>query len=302
MKSVLIVGSGNYGAFIDSALCPNFKTRVIDGFDFNPENVVENFVSVATPHFTHYDIVKKLIQNGKNVLCEKPLSLSLDEIVHLQDLAQEYNCSLNVGLIFQNHPFYIYIKELQNNYGPIKRMEVRNRACEHGIESDWYWDKAKSGGWFLTSEIHWYHLFLWITEPKTILVSEASESIEQGRTTHTWSVARTDIGQSISIDHTLNSLQDEIGCEVDIFFDTVRITIKGWIPESIESSDLSSLQNLNQKIGNRDDEYRKLIHKNMENLFDNVPSNFDLIIQSHTLAVDAQRMSDLNTQNLTPRN
>jgi predicted dehydrogenase len=44
-----------------------------------PESERIEVVSVLTPNFLHFPMAKKLIENGFHVICEKPLTTSLEE-------------------------------------------------------------------------------------------------------------------------------------------------------------------------------------------------------------------------------
>lgn len=46
-------------------------------------------VYIATPHKTHYEYIKKSLQNKKHVLCEKPLVLKEEEIQEVYNLSQK---------------------------------------------------------------------------------------------------------------------------------------------------------------------------------------------------------------------
>jgi predicted dehydrogenase len=70
---------------------------------------------VATPAKTHFEISKKIIENGKPLLVEKPITLSLDEAIIINDLAKKNNVNLMVGHILLFHPAFIKIKELIDN-------------------------------------------------------------------------------------------------------------------------------------------------------------------------------------------
>ncbi len=70
------------------------------GMDLGIEKVYENYddiisdndidcIHVCTPNFLHYPIVKKIIDAGKNVLCEKPLALNIEEGEELVNLSKE---------------------------------------------------------------------------------------------------------------------------------------------------------------------------------------------------------------------
>ena len=43
-------------------------------------------VSVLTPNFLHYPMSKKLLENGFNVICEKPLTTTLKEAVFINQM------------------------------------------------------------------------------------------------------------------------------------------------------------------------------------------------------------------------
>lgn len=51
-------------------------------------------VYIATPHLSHYDYTKKALENGKHVLCEIPLVLSVSQASELYDLAEKRNLVL----------------------------------------------------------------------------------------------------------------------------------------------------------------------------------------------------------------
>lgn len=48
-----------------------------------------NAVYIATPHLSHYELIKESLANGKHVLCETPLVLKKEEAQELYKLAEE---------------------------------------------------------------------------------------------------------------------------------------------------------------------------------------------------------------------
>ncbi|HOL23220.1 MAG TPA: Gfo/Idh/MocA family oxidoreductase [Candidatus Hydrothermia bacterium] len=78
-------------------------------------------VCVATPAFTHYQVVKLLLLAGKDVFVEKPLSLSVSEAEELVELSKLHNRILMVGHILRYHPAVVKLKELikQGDLGQI---------------------------------------------------------------------------------------------------------------------------------------------------------------------------------------
>ena len=59
-----------------------------------------DWVFVATPDNTHYEIVKKCLWAGKNVFCEKPLTLTYEQSEKLFKLAKMRNVKLYVDDVF----------------------------------------------------------------------------------------------------------------------------------------------------------------------------------------------------------
>ncbi len=67
-------------------------------------------VAIATPIATHTEIVRKVLESGKHVLCEKPLAETSSEGHALADLAREKKRTLMTGYVFLYHPVYQELK------------------------------------------------------------------------------------------------------------------------------------------------------------------------------------------------
>ena len=69
-------------------------------------------VSVATPAETHYEIARALLEAGKHVLVEKPITLVSGQAEELCRIAQERNLILMVGHVLLYHPAVLKMKEM----------------------------------------------------------------------------------------------------------------------------------------------------------------------------------------------
>jgi UDP-2-acetamido-3-amino-2,3-dideoxy-glucuronate N-acetyltransferase len=69
-------------------------------------------VVIATPAETHFMLAQKVLQSGKHVFVEKPLTLSGKDAEELIDLAKRKNLVLMVGHLLQYHPAFIKLKQL----------------------------------------------------------------------------------------------------------------------------------------------------------------------------------------------
>ena len=130
-KKIAVVGAGGWGrnhirtlaeldclgGVIDSdkkkldELSANYKgisifTDLEDALEINFDGFI-----VATPSETHYEIGKKIIQNGFHVLIEKPLCLYPNQAEELIELADSNNINLMVGHVLLFHPAIQKIKE-----------------------------------------------------------------------------------------------------------------------------------------------------------------------------------------------
>jgi predicted dehydrogenase len=69
-------------------------------------------VAIATPVPTHYELARRAIESGKDVLVEKPMTLSLEDAVSLVEAAEERDRILMVGHLLEYHPCVERMKEL----------------------------------------------------------------------------------------------------------------------------------------------------------------------------------------------
>ena len=125
-------------------------------------------VHITTPHYNHYKISLDFIKKKKNILIEKPLTLSVSEAENLVKEAKKNN--IFSGIVYQNrlNKTSIYLKKVleQEKYGKmlgIKGILTWNRGPEYYIGSDWKGTREKEGGGVLINQaIHTLDLILWI--------------------------------------------------------------------------------------------------------------------------------------------
>ena len=80
------------------------------------ENILKNkdikCIFIATPPTTHYELVRKAIENNKNVYVEKPMTTSSVEAEKLIKIAKEKSVNLMVGHTFEFSPAVEKIEEI----------------------------------------------------------------------------------------------------------------------------------------------------------------------------------------------
>jgi UDP-N-acetylglucosamine 3-dehydrogenase len=82
---------------------------------------------VVTPAPTHFEICRELLQMGKDVFVEKPISLLSSEAKMLADLAQNAGLILQVGHIFRFDPASLWLRDAiaEGRFGKLKILRAR---------------------------------------------------------------------------------------------------------------------------------------------------------------------------------
>jgi len=98
--------------FPDIKSCNTFE----DGLKEKPDAVF-----ILTPTKLHLEMIKKSVQNGCNVFCEKPISDSTKGICELIDISRKAKVKVMVGHCFRYHKGLLDVKEMLDS-GKIGRL------------------------------------------------------------------------------------------------------------------------------------------------------------------------------------
>lgn len=85
-------------------------------------------VIVALPNHLHVDAVRRALESGRHVLCEKPLSLSSSACAELSELAASKGLSLKVAMSRRYLPSMMLARDivLAADLGPVTSIEVHD--------------------------------------------------------------------------------------------------------------------------------------------------------------------------------
>jgi predicted dehydrogenase len=116
---------------VDPDLCRTFAARypgvdVTQSFDDLLADDEIAGVVIATPVPTHYELAKRTLEAGKNVLVEKPPAMRANEIDELVAIAEERELVLMPGHLLLYHPAVRKLKEL------IDGGELGEILCAYG--------------------------------------------------------------------------------------------------------------------------------------------------------------------------
>jgi predicted dehydrogenase len=122
-------------------------------------------VTVCLPHYLHVGAVIAAAENGKHVLTEKPMAISLKEVDDMIDAARRNNVTLMVGQVLRFRQANIEVKQLikEGRIGEPRNI-IRRRLSRSGeFRSEWARDPAKAGGWVLYGYgSHEVDMMLWL--------------------------------------------------------------------------------------------------------------------------------------------
>jgi predicted dehydrogenase len=69
-------------------------------------------LSVVTPTSTHFEVARALLDQGKHVLVEKPMTDNTAEAAELVQLAHDRGCVLQVGHVERFNPVFTYVEQV----------------------------------------------------------------------------------------------------------------------------------------------------------------------------------------------
>jgi len=112
-----------------------------DGFQLIASEDVD-LISIATPPEFHFDLICASLEAQKNVICEKPFTVSLEQAERLAKIHQNNSAKLCVGYEFPYDAAFIEIKDQvkKGAIGEVQRFKVEwltSSATKAATEKSW---------------------------------------------------------------------------------------------------------------------------------------------------------------------
>ena len=125
-------------------------------------------IHICTPNAFHAELATKALKAGKNVICEKPLAVSLEQAVKLSSLADEMNVVASVPFIYRFHPIIREARSrIRNLKEPLNLLHGYYLQDWLSLETTMNWrTDPKLGGpsrTFGDIGIHWCDLMEFVT-------------------------------------------------------------------------------------------------------------------------------------------
>jgi len=131
-------------------------------------------VTVATPNSTHFEITKAFLEAGFHVLCEKPMTMTVDEGEQIVKAAKQSGriCAVNYG--YSGYSLVRHMRAMVAR-GDLGKIRLVNAEFAHGHHADaadadnprvrWRYDPAQAGvsAQFADCGIHALHMASFVT-------------------------------------------------------------------------------------------------------------------------------------------
>lgn len=158
-----VLGLGRMGVTFSNAISETTNASLkavasksgkkIQGFEnLSYEELIKNknidAIYISTLNNTHIDLIKKIIKQGKKILCEKPASLNLESLVEVEDLLISQNIKFYEAIAYYSHPQTLEIMRLINSN---KLGEIKSIESEFGFKTNFkpdsrLFNKSLGGG------------------------------------------------------------------------------------------------------------------------------------------------------------
>jgi predicted dehydrogenase len=152
-----------------------------------------DLVTVATPNATHFEITKAFLQNGFHVLCEKPMTMTVEEGEEIVEIAKKTGniCAVNYG--YTGYSLVRHMRAMVAR-GDIGKVRLVNAEFAHGHHADatdadnprvrWRYDPAQAGvsAQFADCGIHALHMASFVTGQEVTKLSADTVSCIDVRT------------------------------------------------------------------------------------------------------------------------
>ncbi len=136
---------------------PEIRERyeIVTEFSKVLENSEVDIVDICLPTYLHEQYIIQAAEAGKQIICEKPLTLSLESAERIFAAVEKHDVHLFVGHVLRFWPEYKLIKNYYNN-GKLEDVEIfhAKRLGQFPQWSDWFKHHEKSGGALFDLHIH----------------------------------------------------------------------------------------------------------------------------------------------------
>lgn len=176
-KKHLEMVSQNQDYELIALIDPKFKAQKMDSQNPGPyffsleefinSSITADIVAICTPNGLHFEQAKTLIEEGIDVIIEKPITLKSEEAKQLEKLAHEKH--VHIFPVMQNRfsPPALWLKDLIESQvlGNLFMVQIScfwNRNNQYYTTDSWRGTKKLDGGTLYTQFSHYLDIMYWL--------------------------------------------------------------------------------------------------------------------------------------------
>jgi UDP-N-acetyl-2-amino-2-deoxyglucuronate dehydrogenase len=160
-----------------------------------------DYVSICVPNDMHLFYTRVALSYGLNVICEKPLALTVSELSNMDDAQSFSEGNVHTILQLRYHPAILQIrKNILNGAGQKKHHVHLEYITSRGkwYYKSWKGDVERSGGVLMNIGIHFFDMLLWIFGD---VVSYKIHAYGKEKATGTLELERATVHWNLSLDY-----------------------------------------------------------------------------------------------------
>lgn len=132
-----------------------FSCEYVSDFEELLRNDKPDLIDICLPTNFHEEYIVKASKHVKNIICEKPISLSMEAFLRILNAVRENDARLYVAQVLRFWEEYVLAKKMYEEgvLGDIRFVEAK-RLSVLPVWSAWYKDVKSSGGGLFDLHLH----------------------------------------------------------------------------------------------------------------------------------------------------
>ncbi|OOQ61222.1 oxidoreductase [Mucilaginibacter pedocola] len=179
--------------FLDEDRTYNSFAELFEAEAKMPEDKRMDFVTIVTPNFAHFAPAMAALENGFNVVIEKPVTFTLEEALQLKAKVEETGLMLLLTHTYAGYPMVKQARQMVKDgaLGKVRKIYVeyiqgwlsRLSEREGNAQASWRTDPSKSGKSGCMGDIgtHAAHLAEYISGKKITQLNASLNIVVDGR-------------------------------------------------------------------------------------------------------------------------